>query len=182
MVCAAHADRALTSGRAGSNAEVAEATGTIVFIRGKVVDEGEPANRPAPGGRQVWTMRADGSEQRRLTRGRGWKGSPSGRPTAAGSRMGLPDATRTGRTSSSSTLTAAVSAELTGTAEAQLQYDQYRDWSPDGRRIVFERFDTDPNYAVYIVGADGSGERRLTPGGWPLWSLCGARLVTRAGG
>ena len=39
---------------------------------------------------------------------------------------------------------------------------------------VDDIFDTDPNYAVYIVGADGNGERRLTPRwGWPRGAYSG---------
>jgi len=53
-------------------------------------------------------------------------------------------------------------------------------WSPDGRRIAFERILGD-NDAVYVMKADGSGARRLTA--WPLrgfqpdWSPDGRRLV-----
>ena len=49
-------------------------------------------------------------------------------------------------------------------------------WSPDGTRIAFtidRRFDG----GIWIVGADGKGERRLTKeGGWPVWWPDGTRI------
>ncbi len=57
--------------------------------------------------------------------------------------------------------------------------------SPDGKRIVFERLegDTSPhgNYNIYVVNADGSGERRLTDTGYSQglasWSHSGDKIV-----
>lgn len=34
-------------------------------------------------------------------------------------------------------------------------------WSPDGRRIAFGRW-TDGNDDIYVMNADGSGQRNLT--------------------
>jgi Tol biopolymer transport system component len=56
-------------------------------------------------------------------------------------------------------------------------------WSPDGSRIAFARA-SDPasNAVVFTIGADGSGERRITPGLNPQWTADGTRvLVDRAG-
>jgi TolB protein len=38
-------------------------------------------------------------------------------------------------------------------------------WSPDGRRIAFVSLR--PNFEIYVINVDGSGERLLTPG--PKW-------------
>jgi TolB protein len=66
--------------------------------------------------------------------------------------------------------------------KADYEVDQQQVWSPDGRRIAFERYDSDPNYTVYVVAADGSGMRRLTPRqGYgftrPDWSPGGRRIA-----
>lgn len=45
-------------------------------------------------------------------------------------------------------------------------------WSPDGRRIAFER-----DGSVYIVDATGSSETRLAPGTDPAWSPDGRQIV-----
>jgi TolB protein len=62
-------------------------------------------------------------------------------------------------------------------------------WSPDGKRLVFEVHHSalsKPAYkrALFIVNADGSGLRRLTPwklngGGNPDWSPSGKRILFR---
>jgi Tol biopolymer transport system component len=138
------------AGWTGSNAQVTDATRTIAFVRGS----------------NLWVMRADGSEQQRLTRGPRWKASPVWSPD--GRRIAYASPGRKEYGSRIVVVNADGSGELslTGTHKknkANYEYDQYHVWAPDGRRIVFERFDSDPNYAVYIIGSDGSGERRLTP-------------------
>jgi TolB protein len=73
--------------------------------------------------------------------------------------------------------------ELTGSDKTQIAFNAVDDedpsWSPDGRRIAFQR-DFDPvrgqvDYDLFTMRADGTGERRLTrsPGvqDWqPAWS------------
>ena len=60
-------------------------------------------------------------------------------------------------------------------------------WSPDGRKIAFVGMGDDGNTDVYIVGADGLGQQRLTrhPGvdGGPAWSPDGRTIAfTRGAG
>jgi Tol biopolymer transport system component len=51
-------------------------------------------------------------------------------------------------------------------------------WSPDGRRLAFVRGAAGggqslPNLSLYVIGADGLGERRLDGCGRPRWPSCG---------
>ena len=66
-----------------------------------------------------------------------------------------------------------------GQAAREVQYHNPV-WSPDGRLLAFES-DRDGRFAIYIVGVDGSGLRRLTPpdasDSQPGWSPDGRRLV-----
>jgi Tol biopolymer transport system component len=51
-------------------------------------------------------------------------------------------------------------------------------WSPDGQQIAFVRWD-DPR-GVWVVNADGSGERRVfdwTQTRWPSWSADGSEIL-----
>jgi Tol biopolymer transport system component len=50
-------------------------------------------------------------------------------------------------------------------------------WSPDGRWIAFAR-DRAYDGGVFVIGADGRGQRRLTQtGGWPVWWPDGTRIA-----
>ena len=62
-------------------------------------------------------------------------------------------------------------------------------WSPDGTKLVFVRHLTQPvprgRTAMFLINADGSGERRLTPwnlnaGDHPDWSPDGHRILFRS--
>jgi eukaryotic-like serine/threonine-protein kinase len=50
-------------------------------------------------------------------------------------------------------------------------------WSPDGSRIAFasdRRYDA----GIFVIGADGSGERQITrEGGWPVWWPDGSQIA-----
>ena len=54
-------------------------------------------------------------------------------------------------------------------------------WSPDGRKIAYVGMGDDGNVDVYVVGADGRGQQRLTrhPGvdGNPAWSPDGRQIA-----
>jgi len=54
-------------------------------------------------------------------------------------------------------------------------------WSPDGRTIAFESTRDGPKLAVYTVGVDGSGLRKLTSGAandaQPAWTPAGDRIA-----
>jgi Tol biopolymer transport system component len=42
-------------------------------------------------------------------------------------------------------------------------------WSPDGRKLAFERFPTNPRWAFFVMNADGSSARKVN------WSLRSGR-------
>jgi TolB protein len=60
-------------------------------------------------------------------------------------------------------------------------FDTESRWSPDGSQIAFTRVRTPGKAAVFVVGIDGTGLKRLTP--WrldatsPSWSPDGAKIV-----
>jgi Tol biopolymer transport system component len=71
--------------------------------------------------------------------------------------------------------------------------DVYPSWSPDGRKIAFMRDDAlvtnnGLNEVIYVMNADGTGQKRLTNTGvdfYPAWSPDGSKIAFvsgRAGG
>ena len=64
---------------------------------------------------------------------------------------------------------------------ADAPYDTQSEWSPDGKRIAFTRVKREGSAAIWVIGVDGTGLRRLTPfradAGNPNWSPDGTKLV-----
>ncbi len=65
--------------------------------------------------------------------------------------------------------------------------DWFPNWSPDGKKLLFERWERADGfyYALYVIGADGHGLRRLarvsaeiaTTGHWARWSPDGSKIA-----
>ena len=157
---------------------------------------------------EIWVMETDGSRQRKLASGCCFAWSPNGRAIAFITDDGslstikvdgtdqrtlvLGGADRTTPTWSpdgkriayDGTRGLFVVAALGGDSIRLTQgVDLSPDWSPNGRKIVFERFIFRPDEngnAIFVVNADGSGVRELTPTlgqREPVWSPGGKKIA-----
>lgn len=122
----------------------------------------------------VWTMRGDGTDPRRLTDNQAndmtptW--SPDGKYLAfVSDRDGNKEI---------------YVMKVDGTQQLNLTHEPAEDWtpawSPDGASIAFSSY-RDGNWEIYVMGADGSRPQRLTHNTTadiaPSWSSDGQRLV-----
>lgn len=79
------------------------------------------------------------------------------------------------------TLAASPIRQLTATTTANLRPA----WSPDAKRVAFQRSEADGQYHVYVMDADGGNARRVTAGDaddrHPAWSPDGKLLAIDSG-
>jgi Tol biopolymer transport system component len=129
------------------------------------------------GDSEIYSMNADGSGVRRLTRTPGWDGfgslSPDGRKLVYGSqdrRVGNPEI---------------YVMNANGTGRRRLTrnpaFDCCPSWSPDGREILFTS-SRDGNGEIYVMNADGSDLRAISPSpstqeGGAAWSPDGRTIA-----
>jgi Tol biopolymer transport system component len=137
-------------------------------------------------GRGPWVIGVNGRALRRLADlagempgGLAW--SRSGRLLAVAGRNGVDEALYTVRTRGRPRLRRLTRRQTRKerTNEAGVAWPS---WSPDDRRLVFERFDFEHPPEVDVVGADGRGERRVARGESPVWSPRGAQIAFVADG
>ena len=76
-------------------------------------------------------------------------------------------------------------ARVSPTTATQYELSSEPAWSPDGRKIAFVGMADDGNTDVYVVGADGLGQQRLTRhpkvDGNPAWSPDGRKIAFTRG-
>jgi TolB protein len=139
----------------------------------------DPNNGNIGDGRcSIWTVRADGSGQRALSRACPAKVGIASCPDDDGAVFS-PDGRRLVFNRGPYSIGGVV------VSDAQLRHARAFpapptmpdlgafSWSPDGRRIAFEAR-SNSNSAIFVVNADGSGRHRLTP--WRLEAYGGDRI------
>lgn len=128
----------------------------------------------------VYTAMADGSATRRIADRSEFAASPAWSPdgTEIAWRDGVYDADRG---------IYVVKADGSGSIRLTAQVHQFNRfstpvWSPNGKQLLFYSGPAG-SQDVWVVGRDGSGERRLTSTGfpldeiWPVWSPDGSRIA-----
>ena len=140
------------------------------------------------GGPNIYLMNADGSEHRRLTkpvvggRQRSLAWSPDGRNLAFLSQSGCGDfCFSLYVVGSDGSGLRNVTSELVSRGPGRGPASDPA-WSPDGRKLAFVRLSADLGEPIYVVNADGSGLRNLTPKpvgihSGPVWSPDGRKLA-----
>jgi WD40 repeat protein len=130
-------------------------------------------------GAEIWTIDIASHERQRLTQAttQPWDGTPAWSPDGRAivfSRLGsLYTMTAQGKR-----VRKLVDPPSQVPASAP-EWFSSPDWSPDGRRIAFGRSDPEE---IYVIGADGTGLRRLAQDArLPRWSPDGRRLAFIAG-
>lgn len=128
---------------------------------------------------QIWTMRANGSDMRRLTAPHALDADPAWSPD--GRRIAF-----VRKLSPSRSTIYLINVDGTNLQALTHKQGDYRhpSWSPDGNRIAYS-YAADPqraHYAIYVVGADGRGVRKLSHRGGgdyldPAWSPDGRRIA-----
>lgn len=108
---------------------------------------------------EIWTMSASGANQRRIVRKtKVWHEHHS--PTSNG-RTIVYSSNRIGSFNPELYSTPAKRLIFTAGSDGVLGDDGMPDFSPDGRRVVFTS-NRDQNGEIYVMNANGSGQRRLT--------------------
>lgn len=144
-------------------------SGRVRYLTDGRFNDGDPAFSPnqrqiafssdRDGNREIYMMEADGSNARRLTDHPAWDGHPYWSPD--GSQILFESNRGAGQTFEVLTMLAN-GRRLRRLTENSLD-DKHPSWSPDGTWVIFESH-RDGRMGLFLVRADGTGERNLTPG------------------
>lgn len=110
------------------------------------------------GNREIYVMDADGANVRRLTDHPAWDGHPYWSPD--GSRILFESNRGPGQTFEVLTMLAN-GRRLRRLTDNDMD-DKHPSWSPDGASVIFESH-REGRMGLFLVRADGTGERDLTP-------------------
>jgi Tol biopolymer transport system component len=147
------------------------------------------ADRGDPNSKQgIYTMRSDGTDLRRITTlPSGYENDLAPRFSPDGKRLVFTRYRGKGCPQSfcPSEHSALFVVGVDGTGLRQLTsfaiHPGDADWSPNGKRIVFEAYPNGPYGDVYVIGANGHNLRNLTrdPSGQadPVWSPDGTKIL-----
>ena len=131
----------------------------------------------------IWAMRSDGTDRRRLTNNTIYDAAPAWSPDGrrilvTSERDSIPG--HPGRKADLFVMNA--DGSVVQPLTEGNYYSRNGHWSPDGTRVVFERFDpADGTYRVYVMNVDGTGVLALTSPDHQnfsaQWSPDGARIL-----
>jgi Tol biopolymer transport system component len=147
---------------------LASANGSSPPVRGKIVyssDRG-PNVRTA----EIYSIRADGSHRRNLTRNQGNDGGFAWAPT--GDRVAF-WSYRAG--ASGLYVMNADGSGLQNLTPADIGVSEPPTWSPNGRRLAFAGYRQ--GFGIWVVDADGRNLRLLAEGHSPVWAPVGSRIA-----
>ena len=117
----------------------------------------------------IWTVARDGTRLQRVARGQFGRWSPDGKKLA----LDTPTPASQG-----DIFVVDADGSNRRLVLASPELDQPADWSPDGTKILFTRYDSDgPGSTVYVVNVDGTGLRKLARGLAGTWSPDGTQIV-----
>src|SRR5262245_38033037 len=117
----------------------------------------------------TWSVAPDGSHIRRIARGQFGRWSPDGRHLV----LDAPTATSQG-----DVFVVDADGANRRLVLASPELDQPADWSPNGRTILFTRYDANGRgSAIWVVNVDGTGLRKLARGLAGSFSPDGKRIV-----
>lgn len=143
--------------------------GVLVYASVRDISVADPGNPDSFA--DLFTVRADGTGFRRLTRTTSWEQDPAWSPDrkliaySRGNPYCHAGSCEWGPIASSvwvMTPDGRGRRPLTDVADEQEFYDEYPTWSPDSKKVAFARDESGREDGIYVVGVDGQGPERIS--------------------